>query len=212
MHVHVTRDLHSHIGLLVPFPPLLHQLRQRLQRILSLQQRPVRPLDALRDHLRRHVEVHHQPRLQLAPVLVPHHEAAPRPDDAPHVGVDAVQHLRLDVPKRFLALLLEYLGDGYSRGAFDDRVGVKEVVGAHTSGEGVSDDRLAAPHHADEVEVATLEAGGEEASRVYLEGGIAVTVGGFEEVGILERVLDARIGLVGRRVLPLEAASGEDYY
>mmetsp|Transcript_5639 Transcript_5639/g.10323 ORF Transcript_5639/g.10323 Transcript_5639/m.10323 type:complete len:221 (+) Transcript_5639:420-1082(+) len=206
-YIHLSGNLHGHISLFVPFPPFLHQRCQGLKWIIRLQQWSISSLDALHDRLGIHVDVHHQPRLQLAPILIPHHQSTPRGDYASHVSVDAIEDLRLDVPKRRFALLLEYLRDGHTRGTFEDCIGVEEVVGAHAAGYGVAHGGFAAAHHSDEVEVAALEARGEETGRVNFEGrrSLFAIVCGFEEVGIFEWIFDTWISLVGRRIFPLEA-------
>ena len=73
--------------------------------------------------------------------------------------MDAIKYPGLDIPKRRLAIVLKDLGDGHTRGIFDDGVGVEEVVCAYATGEGFSDGGFPGAHHSDEVEVAAVEAG-----------------------------------------------------
>ena len=215
LHVHVGRDLHHHVRLLVSLPPFLRQGPERIERIGRLQQGTIGAADPVVYHLRFDLQVQHQSRLQFAPILIPQHQSPPRAYDASHVRVDRVEDLRLGIAERLLPLLLEYRGYGHARGPFEYRVRVEEVVRTHPSRDGIADGRFSRSHHPDEVEVASLKAGGEEAGGIDFEAATVAVGGGgggrrrrLEEGGILERILDARIGDVGGGILPLESSGG----
>jgi len=112
--------------------------------------------------------------------------------------VDAVQNLLLNVPERLLPPLREDFRYGAVRDGFQYDVGVEEVVGAHSSGHGVSHGALSAAHHADQVDIGSLQSRGEEARWVH---GHAV------KSGVLEGVFHALVKLFG--VVPFEATGVE---
>mmetsp|Transcript_24790 Transcript_24790/g.49322 ORF Transcript_24790/g.49322 Transcript_24790/m.49322 type:complete len:287 (+) Transcript_24790:221-1081(+) len=190
-------DCYPHVGLIVEFRALLQQARQLPERIVRLQQRTVGvALDPAEYQLRRGVQPHDDARLQLAPVLGGAHYPAPGAHNAPHVRVDAVQHLRLNVPETLLPFRREDLRDADAGGALDHLVGVEEAVRPHALGHHGSHRALAAPHHAHEVQVGSLQAGAQQTGGVSYRSFLL----------FLERVIDALAfrDLVG--VLPLEAS------
>ena len=130
--------------------------------------------------------------------------------------MDRIQHLRFRIAKCVFSLGFKYLWDGHTGAAFEDDVRVEEIVGSHSSGEGVADGGFSGSHHSNEVDVASFEAGGEEAGWIDFEGfgfvfGGCVRGGGwFEEVGVFEGVFDSGICLVGGGIFPFESSGGED--